>query len=76
MTERVEEWFHDYRRSTKFRNETLQQFAHARIHHFAGAYDKQEQVDNLINLKQDNGVDDIAVILNSFYKIFLQKNKK
>lgn len=41
MTGRAEEWFHDYRRSTKCSNETFQQFTHVFIHHFAGADDER-----------------------------------
>lgn len=69
MTGRAEEWFHDYRRSTKCSNETFQQFTHVLIHHFAGADDEKEQVKNLINLKQENGVKEYS----SHFKSFLQK---
>lgn len=47
----------------------FQQFTHVLIHHFAGTDDKQEQVKNLVNLKQENGVDEYS----SHFKSFLQK---
>lgn len=72
MTGRAEEWFHAYRRSAKCRDETFQQFTHLLIHHFAGADDKQQQVEDIVNLKQNNRV----VEYSSHFEFFLQKLPK
>lgn len=69
MTGRAEKWFHDYRHSTNGRDETFQQFTQALTHHFAGTHDIQEQVENIINLKQKNGVEEYSY----YFRYFLQK---
>jgi hypothetical protein len=72
MTGRAEEWFHAYRCSAKCRDETFQQFTHHLIHHFAGADDKQQQVEDIVNLKQNNRV----IEYSSHFESFLQKLPK